>query len=145
MNYRIKRLNPFRNSHPLVLAAVVLGGLAALMAYQAESPYLGGLGACVAAGAVLFGARPLVCALLSTLGLLTGVFTFILTPNANVLEMSLAMRLASAAAFTFFYVILMGALVLLVSTLYNLFSGPLGLKGIELDLKSSEDETTYEN
>lgn len=144
MNYRINRLDPFRNSHPLVLAAVVLGGLTGLMAYQAEHPYLGGAGACVAVGSVLFGARPLVCALLAALGLLTGIFTFLLTPNANVLEMSLAMRLASTAAFTFFYVILMGALVLLIAALYNFFRGALGLNGVELDLKSMEDETTYE-
>lgn len=140
MSYQLKRINPFWHTHPMIPTAVAIGGVCGAIGYQTQKPIIAGLGAVVAGLAVLFATRPVVSALLLTLGLFGGLVTFVLVPNLNAVGMSLTMRLASAGLFALFYMVLMDALVLTVSVLYNLFAGAVGMGGVRLEVESVEEE-----
>lgn len=140
MSYQLKRINPFWHTHPMIPTAVVIGGICGLIGYQLQKPVIAGLGALVAAGAILFAARPVVSALLGTLGLFGGLVTFVLVPNVNAVGMGLGMRALSTLLFALFYMVLMDALILVVSVLYNLFAGAVGMGGLRFEFETVEDE-----
>lgn len=143
MSYQLKRINPFWHTHPMVATMVAVGALCGLIGFQTQMPPVAVIGAAIAGLSILFATRPLVSAVLATLGLFGGLVTFVLVPNVQSAGMSLAMRLVSTVLFALFYMVLMDALVLVVAVLYNLFSGVFGLGGIQLEMESeapAEDE-----
>ncbi len=140
MSYQLKRINPFWYTHPMIPTAVVIGGIVGLVGYKTQNLIVAGIGAVVASLAILAAARPVVSALLATLGLFGGLVTFVIVPGANVMGMSLGQRLLSVLLFALFYMVLMDALVLVVSVLYNLFAGVVGLGGLRLEFESAEEE-----
>lgn len=142
MSYQLKRINPFWNTHPMIPVGVVIGGILGLVGFQTGKPVVGGAGGIIAAAAILLATRPVVSGLLGTLGVLGGFAQFVFMPQLNSAGMSLPLRIGAAFLFGLFYMVLMDALVLVVSVLYNLFAGTIGLGGIRLELADSDDEET---
>lgn len=142
MSYQLKRINPFWHNHPMIPTAVIIGGICGLIGFQTSRPVIGGIGALVAAAGVLWGNLPLVSAVLGTMGVLGGILTFILVPNPNAVGMTLPMKLVSTGLFAIFYMILMGALLMIVTAIYNAYSNLVGLRSIRLELEASEEEET---
>lgn len=140
MSYQVKRIDPFWHNHPMIPTAIVIGGILALIGFQRQSMAVAILGAAVGGIATLAAARPVLSAVLATLGLFGGLVTFVFVPNVQSSGMSVGMRLLSAVLFALFYMILMDALVLVVSVLYNLFGGTLGLGGVKLELEGEAEE-----
>ncbi|OGR84692.1 MAG: hypothetical protein A3J74_06045 [Elusimicrobia bacterium RIFCSPHIGHO2_02_FULL_57_9] len=140
MAYRLKRLDPFWYTHPMIPTAVAIGGILGFIGFYAQKPIIAGLGALIAGGALLAAAKPVISALLGTLGLFGGVVTFVLVPNINAAGMGLGMRFVSTILFALFYMVLMDALVLVIAVLYNFFSGVLGLGGVGLEFEGVEEE-----
>src|SRR5438105_211805 len=137
MSYQLRRINPFWLTHPMVPTAVAIGGILGLIGFATAKPWLALVGGVVAGIGILLGTKPAVSALLGTLGLFGGLVTFVVVPNANALTMSIVMRLVSALLFGAFYMVLMDALVLVVSVLYNFFAGALGLGGVTLEFEAT--------
>lgn len=144
MSYQVKRIDPFWHNHPMIPTAIVIGGILAMIGFQRQATVLALVGAAIAGIAVVFAARPVVSAVLSTLGVFGGLVTFVFVPNQQSAGMSLGMRLLSTLLFALFYMILMDALVLVVSVLYNLFGGAVGLGGVRLELEEDAEETASE-
>lgn len=140
MSYQLKRIDPFWHTHPMIPTGVAIGGICAAIGFFTQKPIVAGFGGVVAAAAILAAARPVISALLATLGLFGGVVTFVLVPNVNAATMSMPMRLAAALLFALFYMVLMDGLVLVVSVLYNLFAGTIGMGGVRLDLAEAADQ-----
>lgn len=140
MAYRLKRIDPFWHTHPMIPTAVAIGGILGFVGFYLQKPMIAGLGALVAGGAIIAAARLVISALLGALGLFGGLVTFVLVPNLNAAGMSLWMRLVSTALFAIFYMVLMDALVLVIAVLYNFFSGVLGLGGLGLEFEAVEEE-----
>ncbi len=140
MSYQLKRINPFWKTHPMVPTAVVIGGILGLIGFMKEIGPAAILGGVVAGLAIFFATRPVVSLVLGTLGLLGGLATFVIVPNIQSAGMPMMMKLLSTGLFAVFYMILMDALVLMVSGLYNLFAGAIGLGGIRLELETEAEE-----
>lgn len=140
MSYQLKRVNPFWHSHPMIPAAIAIGGLCGLIGFLKDIPAIAIAGGIVAALAILAGTKPVISAVLGTLGVLGGLVTFVLVPNLQSSGMAFPMKLLSALLFSVFYMILMDALLLVVAVLYNLFGGTLGLGGIGLELETEAEE-----
>jgi len=140
MSYQLKRINPFWHVHPLIPVAVAAGAALGAAAMVTQKTNLAIVGAVVAGLGVLAGARPVISAVLLTLGLFGGAVTFLILPNPNTVGMSLAMRALSTVLFAGFYMVLMDALVLVVAVLYNLFAGVLGLGGVMLEFEEAPEE-----
>ena len=137
MSYRIRRIDPFWIAHPAVIAVILIGLILGLIGYQKGQTLLLAVGG----GAMLIGVcvatRPAVSGVLATLGFFGGLFTFVLFPNPQVVDSSVAWRLVSTMFFAAMYMGLMDALVLVVAALYNFFSATAKLGGIELDIEES--------
>ncbi|MBI4377187.1 MAG: hypothetical protein HY549_12155 [Elusimicrobia bacterium] len=139
MSYRLKRIDPFWIKHPGVLVGIVGGGLLGLVGFVLKNPWVSGLGGVVVAGAILAATKPLVSAVTLSLGLFGGFASFVLVPNVSVADFSAIMRGVSVLIFAAFYMVLMDALVLVLSVLYNFFSGVAGLGGLTLDFEAEEE------
>jgi hypothetical protein len=140
MSYQLKRINPFWNTNPMIPVGVVIGGILGLVGFQMGKPVVGGAGGVIAAAAILLATKPVVSGLLATLGLFGGLVQFVFMPNLNSVGMSMPLRIGAAALFGLFYMVLMDALVLVISVLYNLFAGTIGLGGIRLELAEAEED-----
>lgn len=140
MSYQLKRIDPYWHTHPMIPTAVAIGGICGLIGYALQNPYIAGAGGCVAGLAILAATRPVISALLGTLGLFGGLVTFIIAPGLNAATMTAPLRVASVFIFAVFYMILMDALVLVVSVIYNLFAGVVGMGGLRLELDTAEDD-----
>ncbi len=140
MSYHLRRINPFWKTHPMVPTAVAIGAICGLMGFAREIGALAILGGVVAGLGIFFATRPAVSLVLGTLGLFGGLATFVIVPNIQSAGMPLMMKLLSTALFAVFYMILMDALVLVVSVLYNLFAGTVGLGGIRLEFETEAEE-----
>ncbi len=140
MSYQLKRVNPYWHTHPMVPTGVAIGLICGLIGYAMQNTLIAGAGAVVAGLSILSAARPIVSAVLGTLGLFGGAVQFLLVPNLSAAEMSLPMRLVSVLLFSVFYMILMDALILVVAVLYNAFAGVVGLGGVGLELEGVPDE-----
>ena len=135
MSYRVKRIDPYWSTNPILIAAAVVGAIAAL-ALISKDMVVPAIAAAVVGGiAVILSTQPAVSAVLGTLGLVGGLMTFVLVPNSSNASMALSMRLLSTLLFTLFYTVLMDGVVLLVAVLYNLFAGAIGLGGLSFDLE----------
>ncbi len=140
MSYQLRRIDPFWLTHPMVPTAVAIGGILGLIGFATGKPALAIVGGVVAGIGVLLGVKAAISALLGTLGLFGGLVTFVFVPNVNAASMGFGMRLVSAVLFAAFYMVLMDALVLVVSVLYNFFAGAVGLGGIRLELDTAAEE-----
>jgi hypothetical protein len=142
MSYRVKRIDPYWIKNPVLPVVAIVGVAAALVLIGRGMVAPAIASAAVGGIAILVATQPAVTAVLATLGLLGGMTTFLLVPNAENAAMSLPLRLLSMLLFTLFYAVLMDGVFLLVAALYNLFAGALGLGGLSLDLEGDggEDE-----
>ncbi|MBI3505131.1 MAG: hypothetical protein HY059_09835 [Proteobacteria bacterium] len=133
MSYQVKRIDPYWIVHPMIPVAVVGGavlGAAGLVADKTPIWIVGGL--LMALGVVL-GTKIAVSAVLGLLGLIGGLATFVLRPNLQMADVSLAWKLVSAIIFAALYMVLMDAIVLAIAVLYNFFSALS--KGISIDIE----------
>ena len=136
MSYQVKRIDPYWHTNPLIPVAVVAGAVIAAIGYQTGKFPLAVVGGVLIAIGVLFATKVVVSAVLGTLGVFGGLVTFVIVPNPSMVGMSFLLKLLSSVLFAFLYMVLMDALVLAVSVLYNLFGTMMG--GIGLDLEEGQ-------
>ena len=79
-------------------------------------------------------------AVLFLLGLLGGILTFLVLPNPQIEPMTSVTRLLATGLFALLYMVLMVALLVVVSFLYNLFTHTIGLRGIRIEAEALEEE-----
>ena len=139
MSYNLKRINPYWLTHPMIPTAVAIGGLCGLIGYARQSLLLSVVGGVVAGAAILLAARPVLSAVMGSLGLLGGCVQFLVLPTAT--DLSLAYRLVSVILFGLFYMVLMDALILVVAVLYNAYAGVVGLQGLTLEFETAEEDS----
>jgi hypothetical protein len=123
----------------MIPTGVAIGAILALVGYLKDKPVLAIAGAVVAGIAILLAARPVLSAMLGTLGLFGGLLSFVIVPNLSAAGMSLGLKLVATLMFAAFYMVLMDALILVLAVLYNLFSHTLGLSAVRLELEAAED------
>lgn len=140
MSYRVRRIDPYWIRNPILPAVAVLGVGAALFFINRAAIVPAIAGAVIGGIAVILATKPAVSAVMATLGLLGGLTTFVLVPNAQNAAMPIGLKLLSTLLFTLFYAVLMDGVVLLVAVLYNLFAGAVGLGGLSLELENEPDE-----
>lgn len=140
MSYRVKRIDPYWIKNPVLPVVAVAGVMAALALVTRDKVPLAIVSAAVGGLAVILSTKPAVSAVLGTLGLIGGLTTFVLVPNSQNAAMTLPLKLLSTVLFTLFYTVLMDGVVLLISVLYNLFAGVVGLGGLSLDLEDEGSE-----
>ena len=138
MSYQIKRIDPYWMTHPMVPILVAAGAVIALIGHQTDRNFIGIVGVVVMGVAVLVATKPVLSAVLGTLGVFGGLVTFVVLPNPQMVGMSLLLKLLSTLLFAALYMVLMDALVLAIAFLYNLFGA--GLRGISLDLEEAAGE-----
>lgn len=141
MSYRVKRIDPFWIKNPVLPVVAIVGVLIALVGVQQVKTAVAIGGAVVGGLAIFLATRPAVSAVLGTLGLLGGVVTFLAVPSPSTLGMTMGLRLVSTLLFAVFYTVLMDGVVLLVSVLYNLFAGVVGLGGFSVELEDEGGDT----
>ena len=139
MTQQVKRIDPYWHTHPMIPTAVAVCAILALAGYVRNVPALAIVGGALAGIAILFAARPVLSAVLGTLGLVGGVLSFIVVPNLSATGMSLPYKMVAALMFAVFYMVLMDALILVLAVLYNLFSDTLGLSAVRLELEAAEE------
>ena len=139
MTQQVKRVDPYWHTHPMIPTGVAVGAILALIGYLKAATVLAVVGGAVAALAILFAARPVLSAVLGTLGLAGGLLSFVVVPNLSAAGMSLPLKLVATLMFAVFYMVLMDALILVLAVLYNLFSDTLGLSAVRLELEAAEE------
>jgi hypothetical protein len=132
VSYRIKRIDPFWFTMPIVPGLAVAAGAAALFAAQSGRTPVAMVAAAACGIAVFLATKPALSAVFAVFGLLGGVVTFLVGPGSG---LSPLMRVLATAGFSLFYMVLMDGVVLAVSAVYNLFSRA-GLRGLSLRLES---------
>ncbi|MBI4051902.1 MAG: DUF3566 domain-containing protein [Elusimicrobia bacterium] len=90
----------------------------------------------ISATSILLSSIP---AVLFLLGLLGGVLTFVIIPNPQIEPMNTLTRLMATGLFGLLYMVLMVALLMVVSFLYNLFTQTIGLRGIRVEIEEMEE------
>lgn len=140
MGYHVRRIDPFWKASPVVLTVAVIGALIAMFGYTRLNYLVAAAGAIIMAVGVLMATKPAVSSILGCLGFFGGLITFVLMPNVNTADMSMWMKLVSTVLFAALYMVLMDALVLVVSALYNFFAGSLG--GLLLEIEPTGQAET---
>ena len=139
MTQQLKRVDPYWHTHPMIPTGVAVGGILALIGYLKAATVLAVAGGAVAALAILFAARPVLSAVLGTLGVAGGLLSVVVVPNLSAAGMTLPLKLVAALMFAGFYMVLMDALLLVLAVLYNLFSDTLGMSSVRLELEAAEE------
>ena len=139
MTQQLKRIDPYWHTHPMIPTGVAVGAILAIVGYLKAATVLAAVGGGVAALAILFAARPVISAVLGTLGLAGGLLSFVVVPNLSAAGMSVPLKLVATLMFAVFYMVLMDALVLVLTVLYNLFSDTLGLSAVRLELEAADE------
>jgi hypothetical protein len=137
MSYRVKRIDPYWFTHPVLPIAALAGAMMALGAGFAEKPMLAVVGALMASVSILLATRPAITGTVMLLGFLGGLVTFVITPNMQNATLSMGQKAMSVGFYTLFYAVLTEGALLLVCVVYNFFSAISSLGGLSLDL---EDE-----
>lgn len=138
MSYQVRRIDPYWMSHPMIPVLIVAGAIVALVGQQADKAFIAIAGLVIAGVAVLLATKPVISAVLATLGVFGGLVTFVILPQPQMVGMPIVMRLISTILFALLYMVLMDALVLAIAFLYNLFG--TGLKGISIDIEEAAGE-----
>jgi hypothetical protein len=139
MTQQVKRIDPYWHTHPMIPTGVAIGAILALIGYLRLVPVLAIAGGVIAALAILFAAKPVLSAVLGTLGLAGGLLSFVVVPNLTAAGMNLPLKLVATLMFAIFYMVLMDALILVLAVLYNLFSSVLSMEGVRLEMESAEE------
>jgi hypothetical protein len=139
MTQQLKRIDPYWHTHPMIPTGVAVGAILALIGYLKAATVLAAVGGGVAALAILFAARPVISAVLGTLGLAGGLLSFVVVPNLSAAGMSVPLKLVATLMFAVFYMVLMDALVLVLTVLYNLFSDTFGMSAVRLELEAADE------
>ena len=139
MTQQVKRVDPYWHTHPMIPTGVAVGAILALIGYLKAATVLAVVGGSVAALAIIFAARPVMSAVLGTLGLAGGLLSFVVVPNLSAAGMTLPLKLVATLMFAVFYMVLMDALVLVLAVLYNLFADTLGMSAVRLELEAAEE------
>jgi len=139
MTQQLKRIDPYWLTHPMIPTGVAVGAILVAIGYLKGAYLISAVGGAIAGLAVIFAAKPLLSAVLGTLGLAGGLLTFVVVPNPTAAHMSLALKLVATLMFAVFYMVLMDALILVLSVLYNFFSDTMGLRGVRLKLEAAEE------
>lgn len=140
MSYQVKRINPFWLVHPLIPTLVAIGGILGFVGYSRQTMPLAIVGGVVAALAIIAATRPAISLVLATVGLFGGLIQFVIAPALNASTYTPVEKLMSIAFYTVFYAVLMDAVVLVVSVLYNFYAGVIGFGGINLQLEETDQE-----
>ncbi len=74
-------------------------------------------------------------AVLACLGLLGGVITFFLIDNPQVSYMAFGQKVLASSVFSVFYMLLMVALVVTASFVYNVLTSVLGMSGVRFEIE----------
>lgn len=69
------------------------------------------------------------------MALLGGVVTFIVVPNPQIEPMDIGAKMMSIGLFALLYVVIVSALMVFVSFLYNILTGVLGMKGVSFEIE----------
>lgn len=138
MSYQVKRIDPYWMTHPMIPVAVVAGGVLALVGHQSDKAVIGIGGLIIAGVSVVLAAKPVISAVLGTLGVFGGLVTFVILPQPQMVGMPIGMRFVSTLLFALLYMVLMDALVLAIAFLYNLFGA--GMRGVGIDIEESVGE-----
>jgi len=139
MIQQVKRVDPYWHTHPMIPTGVAIGAILALIGYLRATPVLTVAGGVVVALAILCAARPVLSAVLGTMGLAGGLLSFVVVPNLSAAGMSVPLKLVATLMFAVFYMVLMDALILVLAVLYNLFSDTFGLSAVRLELEAAEE------
>lgn len=139
MTQKLKRIDPYWHSHPMIPTGVAIGAILALVGYLKSAFPIAVGGGVIAGLAILLATRPVLSAVLGTLGLAGGLLSFVVVPNLSAAGMSLGLKLVATLMFAIFYMVLMDALVLVLAVLYNLFSDTLGLSAVHLEFEAAEE------
>ncbi|MDO8756889.1 MAG: hypothetical protein Q7J64_02660 [Elusimicrobiota bacterium] len=130
MSYRLKRIDPFWLKSPALPAIAAVCAAVALFAAQTGRGPVALVAATASAAAIVVATKPALSAVFATFGLLGGLVTFLAGPSGG---LSPLLRVLATAGFSVFYMVLMDAVVLAVSLIYNGFTRA-GLPGLRLDL-----------
>ena len=139
MIQQVKRVDPYWHTHPMIPTGVAIGAILALIGYLRATPVLAVAGGVVVALAILCAARPVLSAVLGTMGLAGGLLSFVVVPNLSAAGWSVSLKLVATLMFAAFYMVLMDALILVLAVLYNLFSDTFGLSAVRLELEAAEE------
>ena len=137
MSYRVKRIDPFWINNLALAAVAAVAAVAALALINRDMVPAAIASAVVFGVAVVLMTKPVISAILGTVGLAGGLMTFVFVPSAQNASLAFPMRLLSTLLFTLFYMALMDLVVLVVSVLYNIYTGVFGLGGVSLDLEDA--------
>jgi hypothetical protein len=140
MNYRVRRIDPYWLSHPVLPVVAIVGVLAGLFFASSAMLWPAVAGGVVGGIAILLEVKPGITAVMSVFGLVGGLTTFIFAPQPEIQAMAPWLRAVSVIFFVAFYTVLMDGIVLFISVLYNLFAGPVGLEGISIELEAESSE-----
>lgn len=135
MSYQVRRIDPYWMTHPMVPVLFAAGVVVAVIGQQADKAFIAIAGLVIAGAATLLGTKPIISAVLSALGLIGGLITFVILPQPQMVGMPVTMRLISTVLFSLLYMVLMDALVLVVAALYNFFGASLG--GIHMEIEET--------
>jgi hypothetical protein len=69
------------------------------------------------------------------MAVLGGLVTFMGIPNPQIEPMSFGQKILSIGLFALLYVVIVSALMVFVSFLYNILTGVLGMKGVSFDIE----------
>ena len=86
----------------------------------------------ISIASLIMSSVPIVVFALAVLG---GVVTFMVVPNPQLAPMSIAEKMMSVGLFALLYVVIVSALMVFVSFLYNILTGVLGMKGVSFDIE----------
>ncbi|MDD4004065.1 MAG: hypothetical protein PHW69_02545 [Elusimicrobiaceae bacterium] len=85
---------------------------------------------------LVFSAVPLV---VSVIGLIAGLMTFVIAPSPYIEPMTTTSRIAGVLIFAVLYMVAIMGIQLACAFIYNLFCSVLGLRGIKIDLVQAEE------
>ncbi|MFA6433166.1 MAG: hypothetical protein WCW52_00575 [Elusimicrobiales bacterium] len=80
---------------------------------------------------------PIVVFALAVLG---GVVTFMVVPNPQIEPMNMGQKMLSVGLFALLYVVIVSALMVFVSFLYNVLTGVLGMKGVTFEIEEINEQ-----
>ena len=138
MSYHVRRIDPYWLTHPLITAAVVGGAALGSAGVVGQRASLAWTGVGLVAVGVLLAAKPVVSAVLGTLGVAGGLLQFVVLPNRETYGWPMFQKLGSGVIFGLLYMIVMDSFVLAVAVLYNFFGALAG--GVKLDIEESDAE-----
>jgi hypothetical protein len=141
MNYRVRRLDPYWLTNPVLPIVAVIGVLAALALINSGQVAASIAAASVGGVAILLMTQTGISAVMAVFGLMNALNLYIFFPRSiDIATMSPLMRGVSTVVFTVVFTVLMDGIILFVSVLYNLFAGVVGLGGLSIELEAGTED-----